>query len=151
MNRARRLRDLLLFSAFAMVGAGMASDGVMADSVIAARTLPARSVLGPSDLRLSEMDSPGAITDMAEAVGLETRISIYQGRPVRPGDLRQPAVMERNDLVAMSYRTGALDISAEGRAMDRAGIGERVRVMNLSSRKIVVGRVIGPTMVQVSP
>jgi flagellar basal body P-ring formation protein FlgA len=49
----------------------------------------------------------------------------------------------------MIYTEGPLNIMAEGRALDRAGPGELVRVMNLSSRQVVTGLVRGSGMIEV--
>lgn len=63
------------------------------------------------------------------------------GRPLRPGDIGPPAIIERNDLVTLIFRQGGLTIAAEGRSLGRGSVGEAVRVMNLSSRTTVTGRV----------
>jgi flagella basal body P-ring formation protein FlgA len=73
-------------------------------------------------------------------VGLEARVALYAGRPVRPEDLGPAAVVERNALVPLVFQHGALLITAEGRALGRAGPGEVVAVMNLASRATVQAR-----------
>jgi len=113
----------------------------MAESVVAARTIRAQSVIGPDDLTMAETAFPGALTDQAEAFGLEARVTIYAGRPVRAGDLGLPAVIERNQIVPISFMSGGLAIQAEGRALARGGVGEVIRVMNLASRTTVSGRI----------
>jgi len=113
----------------------------IAESVVAARTIRAQSVIGPDDLTMASTAFPGALTDQAEAFGLEARVTIYAGRPVRAGDLGLPAVVERNQIVPISFLSGGLTIQAEGRALTRGGVGEVIRVMNLSSRTTVTGRI----------
>ncbi len=61
-----------------------------------------------------------------------------------------PAILERNQLVIMVYNIGLLSISAEGRVLDRAGVGEMVRVMNLDSRLTVTGRVLFDGTIEVT-
>jgi len=128
--------------------ADAAADGA---TVVAARPLRARTVVARADLTIEPGDTPGAYDDPAAVVGMEVRATIYAGQPVRPADLTPPAVIERNALVAMRYRHGRLQIQAEGRAMERAGVGERVRVMNLDSRATVTAEVVGPGVVEVHP
>jgi flagella basal body P-ring formation protein FlgA len=118
-------------------------------SVVAARAIRAREIIGPSDVALRPDPTPGALTDIADAVGMEARVSLYAGFPVRPGDIGPPAMVERNGLVTLSFRSGGLVIDTEGRAMGRAGLGERVRVMNMDSRNTVTGVVTGPSTVEV--
>ncbi len=130
--------------------AGMLLGGAAgADTVIAARTIPARSIISPADLRLVEGASPGAFSDPAAAIGLEAQVTLYQGRPVTPGDLGPPALVDRNEIVALLFDRGGLRILTDGRALDRAGLGERVRVMNLGSRITVTGTVTGPGEISV--
>lgn len=50
----------------------------------------------------------------------------------------------------MIFRTGLLSISAEGRVLDRAGVGDLVRVMNLDSRLTVTGRVLFDGSIEVT-
>ncbi|QIE56973.1 flagellar basal body P-ring formation protein FlgA [Pikeienuella piscinae] len=121
-----------------------------AESLVAARAILARTVVGADDIRLAEAVIPGAISDPAAAVGREARVTIYEGRPVRPGDLVAPALVERNQVVRISFESGALDIKTDGRALERGALGERVRVMNLSSRLIISGAVSGPGAVAVA-
>ncbi len=130
------IRTTLLFLFLAQVAA--------ADALLANRAIPSRSVITALDIRPSEHSVPGAYTDPAEVIGMEARVTIYPGRPIRRGDLMAPAVVERNQIVSLQYATNGLFIETEGRALGRAGIGDLIRVMNLNSRTTVTGRV-GPS------
>lgn len=112
-----------------------------AQSVLAARTIRAQTVIGPEDVVLSEDTVNGAYTALDEVIGFESRVALYAGRPVRSGEVGPPALVERNQVVPLIYRAGGLVISAEGRALGRAGLGETIRVMNLASRQTVSGRI----------
>jgi flagella basal body P-ring formation protein FlgA len=114
-----------------------------ADALVATRTIRAKTLIAPEDLTLVSAEIPGALSDPAEAVGLEARTSIYAGKPVRPGDLGPPTLIERNQLVSLVYLAGGLAISTEGRALAAGAKGDDIRVMNLGSRNTVTGR-IGP-------
>ena len=116
---------------------------VSAESLVATRTIRAKTLIAPEDLALVSAALPGALSDPAQAVGLEARVSIYAGKPVRAGDLGPPTLVERNQLVTLVYLSGGLAISTEGRALSRGSEGDEVRVMNLGSRNTVTGR-IGP-------
>jgi flagella basal body P-ring formation protein FlgA len=116
---------------------------VSAESLVAARTIRAKSLVAAEDLALVSAELPGALNDPGQAVGLEARVAIYAGKPVRPGDLGPPTLVDRNQLVTLVFLSGGLAISTEGRALARGSEGDDIRVMNLGSRNTVTGR-IGP-------
>ena len=126
--------------------AGAAAEQV----VVAARAIPARTVLSAGDLSLAPASVGGGLVAVSEAVGQETQVALYAGRPVRPEDLGPPAIVERNALVLLRYVRGALSITAEGRALDRGAEGDRVRAMNLGSRTTVTGRIAADGAVEVN-
>lgn len=129
---------MLRFAFLLLIGTSAA-----ADSVVATRTLRAQTVIVPEDLTLVAADLQGALADPAAAYGLETRVAVYAGRPVRPEDLGPPTLVQRNQLVMLVYVSDALAISVEGRALARGSEGELVQALNLASRSTVTGR-IGP-------
>lgn len=108
-----------------------------AGSVVATRTLRAQTVITEADVSVAEEAVPGALGDLGEAIGLETRIAIYPGRPIMAADLVPPAIVERNQVVPLAFRRGGLSIVTEGRALDRGGIGAQIRVMNATSKLTV--------------
>lgn len=140
----------------ALVGGALAAltltapGGAAAESMVAARSIMARTVIDAGDLRMASAAIPGAITQPSDAVGMEALVTIYEGRPVRPGDLGPPTLIERNDIVRLRFAVGAIEITTEGRALDRGALGDRVRVMNLASRAIVTGNVAGAADISVS-
>lgn len=111
-----------------------------ADTLVAARTLRAQTILGPTDLVWRDGPSNG-ITDVAQVLGQETKVTIYAGRPLSLGDIGPPALVERNQIVTLIYANAVLHIETEARALGRAAVGETIRVLNLSSRTSVTGQV----------
>lgn len=112
-----------------------------AESLVATRTLPAGTVLAKTDVMLVDAEIPGALTAAEPALGQQTRVALYAGRPVHSADIAAPALVERNATVTLVYRSSGLTIVAEGRALDRAAEGEAVRVLNLASKSTVSGLV----------
>ena len=129
----------------------LAAPPAQADTVIAAGTIRGQTLIMPSDIAVIEGETPGALSSPAEAVGMEAAVNLYAGRPIRPGDLRPPAVVERNALVTIRYRHAGLVVVTDGRAMDRAAAGEPLRVLNLSSRNTVTAVAAAPGLVIVGP
>ena len=121
-----------------------------ADTVVPTRTIRAQQVIGSGDLKLREVEVAGGFSMIEEVAGLEARVALYPGRPVRAGDVGPPAVVERNQLVALVFDRGGLIIRTEGRVLDRAGVGDLVKVMNLTSRATLFGRVLANGTISVS-
>lgn len=126
------------------------ANATLADTLVAARTIRSQTVLGPSDLIVTAGDTLGSFTQISDVNGLETRVTLYAGRPIRPGDVGPAAVIGRNQVVPLVYSANGLRITTEGRALDRAAPGEFVRIMNISSRTTVNGRAMpdGSVLVQ---
>jgi flagella basal body P-ring formation protein FlgA len=127
----------------------VAAQPALATSVTAVRPIRAQTVVSAADVELAEESAPGGLAAIEEAVGLEARVTLYPGRPILATQLGPPALVERNQLVRMVFQRGALAIGTEGRALDRGGAGERIRVMNLGSRQIVTGAVADDGSVEV--
>ncbi len=122
---------------------------VAAQTVVPIRPIRVHTMLVASDLTTVDEATPGALTDINAAVGREAKVTLYTGRPILESQIGAPAVVERNQLVRMTYVSGPLRITAEGRALDRAGVGEAVRVMNLTSKQTVTGAVAADGSVEV--
>lgn len=120
-----------------------------AETLVPTRTIRAQDILAPEDLTVIARNTPGALTDPLEAIGLEARSTLYANRPIRPGDIGAPAIIDRNQIVPLNYVTGGLRILTEGRALARGGVGDVIRVMNLSSRTTVSGRIVADGSVHV--
>ena len=55
--------------------------------------------------------------------------------------IKAAAMVERNQIVTLTYQVSGLVIRTEGRALARAGAGEVIEVMNLASKTKITGRV----------
>ncbi|MFT3974268.1 MAG: flagellar basal body P-ring formation chaperone FlgA [Amaricoccus sp.] len=118
-------------------------------SVTVVRALRSQSVIEADDLAVTPGGTPGGIDSVEAAVGMEAKVALYPGRPILASQIGTPALVERNALVKISYMKGPLSIITEGRALDRAAVGEAVRVMNLQSKQTVTGTVTPDGSVEV--
>ncbi len=149
---ARAAALFTLFVALLAAGAVLAQDVAEAaggTSIQVVRAIRGQSVLTADDLTVVAAAVPGAVATIEEAVGKEAKVTLYPGRPILHAQLGAPALVERNALVRMNYVSGPLRIVTDGRALDRAGVGEPVRVMNLASRQTVTGTVAANGSVEV--
>jgi len=136
---------------YALFALALLTAPAAADTVVAARTIRAQTLLSAGDVTLIDGDVVGAYGALDEVIGQEARGALYAGRPVRSNEVGPPAVVDRNQIVILLYRSGALTMAAEGRALGRAGVGDRLKVMNLTSRQTVTGLVRADGTVTVGP
>jgi len=90
------------------------------------------------------------ITDPGTIVGMAGRRPLYPGRPIQSSSVGAPVVVQRNRPVKLIFNDGMLSLTAKGRALQDGGVGDLVRVMNVSSSTVVTGTVSGPRTVSVN-
>ncbi len=112
-----------------------------ADTIVAVKTIRANTLLTAAHLAIDPNLSGGGLTDLSEVVGMESRVVLYAGRPIRRDHLMAPARVQRNEIAPLVFNQSGLSISTSGRVLDRGAVGDTVRVMNLSSRTTLFGTV----------
>ena len=134
-----------------LVLAALLPASAMADSVVATRTIRAQSVIAAQDVAMVPAEITGALTATDAAVGLEAKVTLFAGRPVRAADLAAPALIQRNQVVPVVYQVAGLTIRTDGRALERGGAGAVIKVMNLASHLTVQGAISPDGIVRVGP
>ena len=113
----------------------------VAGEITAAKQIRAGSILTAADITTpSDRD---AMRRAFELIGREAMRTYYRGQPINEEDFQAPTLVSRNSIVQMEFSKGAMTIFAEGRALDRGGFGDRIRVMNLLSKRVVSATVSG--------
>ena len=115
------------------------ADPAVADMLVAVHTLRAQTTLSAEDMTQTGGTLPGAASALADVIGLETRVAVYQGQPIFQKNLGPAAVVERNQAVQLAFQSGALTILSDGRALERGGVGDRIRIINIASRSTITG------------
>ncbi|BDG73027.1 flagellar basal body P-ring formation chaperone FlgA [Roseomonas fluvialis] len=123
--------------------------------VLATRRMAVGEVVRASDIeerRLrAERVRPGMAQRAEDVIGRQLRRPIGSAMPFVTVDLVAPVVVAKNQLVLMVLEAPGLALTAQGRALEAAAIGEVVQVMNLASRQVVEAEVVGPARVRVRP
>lgn len=114
--------------------------------VVARQPIARGTILSADDLRLEERrldELPTTVlTDVESAIGREARVALAAGKPLTVQGLANAVLVKRGDAVRVLVEKGGLRLSIAGEAMDTGGAGERVRVVNASSKRELVGRVV---------
>jgi flagella basal body P-ring formation protein FlgA len=126
---------------------------IMGQYVIAARPLAGNQALESTDLALQNGDlaqiGPGALTDVAQAVGKTLAIGLASGQPLRQEALRAAQVLAQGQNVKLVSKGQGFSVSAEGKAVTSAREGQVVQVRTISNQ-IVSGVARSGGMVEVS-
>ena len=119
----------------------------MATIIVSARTIMAGQVLDEDDFvvvrRPQDQLSQDALRSMSDAVGLVSTRPLPKGTPIDRTALRAPPLVVRGSVVMLRLTGGGLSLSAGGLAVDTGALGDRVRVINPSSKATLVGTVSG--------
>lgn len=121
--------------------------------VVAAHPLSRGAILQPGDLdlRITNSDRLYAdyLTRLDQAVGKRLRRNIGGGTTINNGMLLTPKAVKYGNLVTLVTRAGGLEVRMKGKAVGQGGIGERVAVQNLSSKRKVEGIIRSAGLVEV--
>ncbi len=130
-----------------------ATISVMADVVTVVRPLGKHQHIALDDLVIQRRDradlSADTVARLEDALGFRTTRMIYPNTVLRSGMLALPPVVRRGDLVKIVADAGPMTITATGVVKQQGRKGEMVRVMNTSSKRIILARVTGPGAVKV--
>jgi flagella basal body P-ring formation protein FlgA len=125
---------------------------IVAEVVVAARPLSAGTVIAREDVSLRTEDlgalPPSVLIDLSQAVGRPLAMGVAGGAALRADQLRQAWAVTQGQTVRVSFDSGALRVSAEGRALGNALAGQQVDV-RMASGKTVRGTVRPDGSVQV--
>ena len=118
------------------------------------RMLPG-DVIGAGDLEWTRMRATQAkgevVRAMREAVGQALRHAVQPGQPIPLADLGRPALVQKGTPVRLALDGPGIRLTAQGVAMEPAGLGERVHVLNPLSKVVVEAEVTGPGLARVLP
>ncbi len=93
----------------------------------------------------------GVLTEREAVVGQQLRHAVRAGQPLRAHDVRRPVLVSKGSLVTMALRSGGMQLSALGRAVEDGGAGDTIRVTNTHSKVTVQAKVEATGVVSVMP
>ena len=120
---------------------------VVADHVI----MPGQ-VLKPEDLRVERIAVGGLsryYTDPLKVGGLAAKRLINPGVVLTERLLEKPLLIKRGSPVNLVAQIGAMQIATAGQALQDGRSGQLIKVLNLSSNRVVSGRIVDAETVRV--
>jgi flagella basal body P-ring formation protein FlgA len=114
-----------------------------ADIVVTARPLARDTLLARDDLEIQrsriETHATNTLNNIEPAVGQVTIRALGAGQILSRNHLRHPRLVRRGQHVMLSMGTRAIKVRVKGEALEDGIAGERIRVLNLSSERIIHG------------
>ena len=133
--------------------AGMAQE--MAEVPVLTHNMIAGSIIGPDDLHIRRLGknllSDRTLLVAAGATGFALRHQMLAGKPISLDELSHPLLVVRGMSVILRLENTGLVLVAKGEAIDGGALGDRIHVLNPSSRAVLIAQVTGSGAVQVDP
>jgi flagella basal body P-ring formation protein FlgA len=157
-TNAGRFSAMLSITGKGMEPINLRLSGKVDDTIelpVATSRLPAGTVLRPDDVHMARVRVSlvhGEVLRLAaEAVGLQLRHQLAAGQPLIKTELTQPSMVQKGARVLMQFDSPGISLTGQGQALETGAIGERIRVLNPTSRAVVEAEVTGPDRVRVAP
>jgi flagella basal body P-ring formation protein FlgA len=121
--------------------------------VCSTRNLTRGDILLPGDLRLKRLNvskiPDNYLTRMELAPGMRLKQNIKSGGYLRESVLENPPLVKKGDNVTLVAFKGDMRIKAIGIASQAGGLGDQILVKNITTGRVVSGRISGPRTVDV--
>ncbi len=128
--------------------------GMFRTVAVASGYLAAGTVLNADNVRMEERDVTasgyGYLTDLEPLQGMIVKQPLQDGRVIPPQAVGKARLIRRGDSVVLLSRNGGIEVRMNGSAMMDGTEGDRIKVRNAKSKRVVEGRVEAPGLVMVS-
>ncbi|MDY7031200.1 MAG: flagellar basal body P-ring formation chaperone FlgA, partial [Thermodesulfobacteriota bacterium] len=126
---------------------------VFGDVVISPKHLGKSTIMSKEDVRLETRNLArlprNTIAQLEDVIGKRTKRVVDANSVITTDMLDLPPVVRRGDLVTLIAETNALKITTLGEVRESAIQGETIRVLNVSSKKEIYGKVVDSSTVKV--
>lgn len=121
--------------------------------VCASRNLKKGGILAEKDIYMAKKNitrlNRGALTDMSSVVGYALKNDVSADDPIREPMLNKAALVMKGEMVTILAELRGIRITAPGRALEKGGPGDPVKVQNLMSKKSIYAKVVDGATVKV--
>ncbi len=123
------------------------------ETAVLTRSLERSEVIKATDItveRRPKSDVQGDVALAGEVIGLAAKRPMRNGQLLRAADLIKPELVQRDQNVTLVFNTPGVHLTIAGKAAESGSAGDLISVMNLQSKRVIQGTVIGPGQVRVS-
>lgn len=130
------------------------SIDIYEDVVVSTRRLGKGEHLTKEDIILKRTNTSQVgqsyIESVKELIGKEMKRTLKAGVMLRPRDITEPKLVNRGDSVDIRSRTKGIMVSTQGTALSDGRLGQRIKIRNTRSTRVVDALVVGPGVTEVS-
>ena len=127
---------------------------VPTEIVVAKRFLKRGHILSKNDVATR----PGALDDrigsaamnIASVIGKKIKKDFRPGQAIKTDYLVESPAVRKGDVVTVVAESKLLRVTIQGLARENGCPGDSIRVMNLASKKEIIGQVEGPSLIKVA-
>jgi flagella basal body P-ring formation protein FlgA len=121
---------------------------VFKNVLVASRQLQKGTVLTASDIKLQKTDVAklhyGFFETLKDGAGKKLKRRILTGVVLTPAMLKNPQLISRGQQINIVAQSGRMTVRMKGKALANGAVGERIKVLNVKSKKKLEG-VITPS------
>jgi flagella basal body P-ring formation protein FlgA len=126
---------------------------VLTEVVVTKRPLGRNKLVTLDDIHLKKRDladlPSDVITSFEDVLGRRTKRTLSVNVVLRPGLIELPPLVKRGDVVMIIAESDSFRITTLGEAKARGCRGDRIKVLNLDSKKSIYARVVDSNRVRV--
>jgi flagella basal body P-ring formation protein FlgA len=113
--------------------------------VVVAKALSRQQIIQPGDVRLERLESTqlahGYFDEIASVIGQQTKRALTPGEVLSDAHVVAPKLVARGQQVTLFSARPGLTVRMKGEALEDGAVGQRIRVRNRTSKRIVEGYV----------
>lgn len=114
--------------------------------VVTSRPLAQGQIISSNDIEMYRMDinqlAGGYLTQANIAIGQILSRPLQLGRPLLSNFLKAPRVIRRGQTITLLARKASFEVRSMGESLMDGAVGERIKVRNRRSRRIVEGIIV---------
>ncbi len=122
--------------------------------VVANRSLPANHIITENDIKKQTRDiaalRQGYLVDTKPLIGQQVKYATSMGSVVTLNSVRPQKIVRRGEQIMLVASVGKMEVRMNGTALADAQLGQKVKVKNSSSKRVVEGIVEAPGIVKVA-
>jgi len=126
---------------------------VWQEVVLTAKPLGRNQPIDRADLDLQRMNMAGvpvnAIVSLDQAIGRRANRAIAVNSVLRTDQVDLPPIVRKGDVVQVLAESAQLKITTQAVAQENGGVGEKIQVINVASKKKVHARILDAQTVKV--